>query len=346
MKNILLFIFIGLVACSDNENNPQGNEETTTDWLIPSDEVLDGGPGKDGIPSIDSPNFSKISDINFLEDNDLVVGVVHKGTVKAYPHAILNWHEIVNDEIDDLYLAITYCPLTGTAIIWDRTIDGNVTTFGVSGKLYNTNLMPYDRASDSYWSQIALECVHGNNIGQEATTIHVIETTWATWKKAYPDSDIMNTDTGFSRNYSRFPYNDYITNNDFILFPLDNTDDRLPAKERVLGVLGKETERAYQLSAFKTGKAITDQLDDQDIIIVGSENENYVVAFEKGQLGEIEYVANALPVIAEDDNGNRIQMNGEITRGPLSGTRLSPTRSFIGYWLSFGAFYEEIEIYE
>ncbi|MEM6806653.1 MAG: DUF3179 domain-containing (seleno)protein, partial [Bacteroidota bacterium] len=134
-------------------------EGGSDDWLVPQDEVFDGGPGKDGIPSIDEPRFIDADAANFISENDLVVGYADGNEAKAYPHVILDWHEIVNDETNNFPHAIVYCPLTGSATGWERTIDGKKTTFGVSGLLYNTNIIPYDRETDSNWSQMSLKCV-------------------------------------------------------------------------------------------------------------------------------------------------------------------------------------------
>lgn len=265
MKNLIILLALLLMSC-----NSKDSDEPTTDWLIPSGQVQDGGPGKDGIPSVDDPNFSSVSEITFLASNDLVVGIVQDGIARAYPHNILDWHEIVNDEISDTHFALTYCPLTGTAVAWDRNINGNITTFGVSGKLYNSNLLPYDRATDSYWSQIRLDCVHGDLIETKIGTFPIIETTWATWKAAYPDSEIQNTDTGFSRNYTQYPYGDYRTNHNNLIFPVNPLDERLPSKERVLGILSDNTNRVYPLNLFGDGRVIEDEIDGVEVIVIGS----------------------------------------------------------------------------
>ena len=157
--------------------------------------------------------------------------------VKAYPHPILDWHEIVNDDIQGKKLAITYCPLTGTGIAWNRMLEGSETTFGVSGLLYNTNLMPYDRLTNSTWSQQRLDCVNGQLRGQTAETYTLVETTFETMKKFYPKGLVLNTETGFNRSYGRYPYGDYKINDERLVFPISKEDRRLDLKERTLGVL-------------------------------------------------------------------------------------------------------------
>ncbi len=342
MKYLFLISLTFLLACGSDDSEPIQSK----DWLIPQAQVLDGGPGKDGIPSVDSPNFSSISDIDFLTDTDLVIGMVRNGIAKAYPHPILDWHEIVNDEIAGAKYALTYCPLTGTATAWDRVINGEETTFGVSGKLYNTNLIPYDRLTDSYWSQIRLDCVNGELSGTEIELYPIIETNWRTWKEAFPSSLVQNTDTGFSRNYQSYPYGDYRTNNDNIIFPVTPSDSRLPAKERVLGLLGETVNRVYSIESFTDNMAIEDNFDGKEILVIGSKKDNYVVAYEKSVLENVQALVDELPAIAEDSNGNRIDLSGKIISGPMSGEKLEPVTGFMGYYFSLAAFYPGIEIYE
>ena len=149
LKSINLFTIPLVLFISCNENTPgsnsarngsgtgNGGSSITVDWLIPINEVLDGGPGKDGIPALENPENIGVNDIHFLSDSDLVIGFSSGNQARAYPHKILDWHEIINDEVNGKKLAVTYCPLTGTGIGWKRSIDGQTTTFGVSGLLYN-----------------------------------------------------------------------------------------------------------------------------------------------------------------------------------------------------------------
>ncbi|MEM9937151.1 MAG: DUF3179 domain-containing protein, partial [Bacteroidota bacterium] len=221
---LLLACFVWLPSCNDDTNpgptSGQGGVPTNNSWLIPQELVFDGGPGKDGIPSIDNPAFISVNEVDFLDDNDLIIGFREGDVVRGYPHPILDWHEIVNDEVGNTKIALTYCPLTGTASGWNRVINGTETTFGVSGLLYNTNLIPYDRNTDSNWSQMRLDCVQGTLRGTAVDLLPVLETSWSTWKKLYPTAEVLSTNTGFSRNYSRYPYGDYRTNDNNLIFPV------------------------------------------------------------------------------------------------------------------------------
>lgn len=340
----VLMISLSLTACKKDKN------EKNDIWLIPEDEVLDGGPGKDGIPEITNPNFITVAQASYLQDNDLVIGFVSGNKILAYPHAILDWHEIINDDVNSVSLAITYCPLTGTGIGWNRNVNGSITSFGVSGLLYNSNLIPYDRATNSNWSQMKLQSVNGELIETKVDVIPVIETTWRNWKAMYPNTKVVSTETGYNRNYGSYPYGDYKTNHDKLLFPLDPDDKRLPRKERVHGIIMNEKAKVYQFKHFKDSiRVIHDTFLGKKYVITGSQPDNLIISFEQklsdGTLLTFNPVQNQLPVILKDNEGTTWDIWGKGISGPRAGEQLNPTVSFIGYWLAWGAFYPDTGIY-
>jgi len=189
--------------------------------------VVGGGPGKDGIPSIDDPSFEPVDDVgDRVRDDHPVFGVEVDGVAKAYPQYVLVWHEIANDVVGDTPLAVTYCPLTGTAMAFER---GGV-EFGVSGKLVNTNLVMYDRATDSRWPQVAATAIRGDLQGQSLREHPVTWTTWQAWRDAHPDGQVLTEDTGNVRDYGRDPYGDYnpkrgyYQSDDFLFAPIRESD--------------------------------------------------------------------------------------------------------------------------
>ena len=332
-------------SCKDDDPEVEG------DWLLPKNDIKDGGPGKDGIPSLVNPNFVPLGQIDYLDDSDLVLGFRVNDEIKAYPHNILDWHEIINDRVDGTMVAVTYCPLTGTGIGWNRVINGDETTFGVSGLLFNSNLIPYDRNTDSNWSQMRLECVNGPLSGMVTENYTLLETSWGTWKELYPNSLAVSEETGFSRNYESYPYGDYRTNNDNILFPVDNDDTRLPRKERVLGVIVDQEQKAYSTNLFdETVSIIEDQVSNQELIIVGNRTKNFIAVFhrmaEDGTLLEFTPVQDELPVILSDSEGNKWDIFGMATEGPRMGERLSQPTAMMSFWFAWGAFYPGSAIYE
>lgn len=324
-------------------------EEADSEWLIPNDEVFDGGPGKDGIPSVDNPKFLDISEIDFLDDNDLVVGFKSGTEAKAYPHEILDWHEIVNDKTNNIAYSVVYCPLTGSATGWNRVVDGKETTFGVSGLLYNTNIIPYDRKTNSNWSQMSLKCVNGKLSGKEPENYMLIETTWKTWKELYPDSKILSEDTGFNRRYGVYPYNSYRTNNDLFFFPVSNRDNRLPSKDRVFGMVINEKAKAFPFSNFSTGlTVIEDEVGGIPVVIAGDKDRNFVVGFERmtqdGTLLSFTEAELDGTQIMMDTEGNTWDLFGYAVSGPRQGQRLTSPTGFIAYWFAWGTFFPEIEL--
>ncbi len=328
-----------------------GQGTLDSDWLLPTNAVFDGGPGKDGIPAVDAPVFSSAEEIQFMDEGDLIIGIREGEEIKGYPHLIMDWHEIVNDRVGDESVAITYCPLTGTAIGWDRFIGGQETTFGVSGLLYNNNLIPFDRATDSNWSQMLLKSVNGDLIGQGVETYSLLETTWATWKKMFPGSKVMNLNTGFSRQYGVYPYGDYRTNNDFLLFPLTQDDTRFPRKERGMGVIVDEVARYYRFQDFSNQRIVLkeDRINGIDLLIVGSSSENFLVAFEiplRSEIVSFEAIQEGGQVVFQDNIGNEYDVFGYVIRGPNAGFRLGQPPHFIGYWFSWGAFYPDVTVYQ
>ncbi|HFA47641.1 MAG TPA: DUF3179 domain-containing protein [Bacteroidetes bacterium] len=337
-----LFMFL-FSACFSNGGDG-GN------WIIPKDQVFDGGPGKDGIPSIDSPEFGTIADNDIWAASDKIIAIKVGDEIRGYPHPILDWHEITNDEINGLPIALTYCPLTGTASAWKREFNGTKTTFGVSGLLYNANLMPYDRATDSRWSQLLLSSVEGKNVGLKIETYPVLETKWETFKALFPDAKVMTTNTGFSRNYERYPYGDYRTNNNNLLFPIAKDDDRLPRKERGLAVIINEKAKFYRFDSFAGGDLVVkeDVFESTDLVVFGSQNKNFMVAFnarmEDGTKLEFSVSGTDAGTVT-DNEGNIWNLFGEAVSGPRAGTKLPSIDNLIGYWFSFGAFYPGLQIY-
>jgi hypothetical protein len=332
----------------NNGSGMPGEEGTSAEWLIPENEVRDGGPGKDGIPAIDNPKFIRVNEVNFLNDNDLVLGYADGNEVRAYPHKILDWHEIVNDDTPNHSIAVIYCPLTGTGIGWDRMFGDNKTTFGVSGLLYNSNIIPYDRATDSNWSQLLLKSVNGNLKGTQPIIHNLVETTWKTWKTMYPNSKVLSLSTSFNRNYGNYPYGSYKTNGT-LLFPVSNSDSRVSLKERVLAVIDNEKAKAFRFSQLDANEdLISTSFNNKNLVIAGSKSANLMVAFNTkladGTVLEFQKTNSPLPALLDDDEGNTWDVFGKAIAGPREGQKLFPVPQMMGYWFSFAAFYPDIEL--
>lgn len=235
--------------------NPAGfNGFDVSNASIATDAILRGGPPKDGIPAIDRPKFVG-ADQAGLGDSDRVLGVALKGEARAYPVRILNWHEIVNDRLGDRAVAITYCPLCGTGMAFDAMIgqgpahDRRAASFGVSGLLYNSDVLLYDRATQSLWSQILRTAVSGPMKGTRLEAVPLSHTSWADWRRRHPQTRVLSTDTGFVRDYGRDPYAGY-ENMQRLMFDVEHRDDRFPLKEWVLGVEVEASYKAYPFSVL------------------------------------------------------------------------------------------------
>jgi hypothetical protein len=290
----------------------------------------------------------------------MVIGLQIGNEIKVYPHQIMDWHEIVNDRVGDKAVALTFCPLTGTALAWNREINGNVTEFGVSGLLFRNNLIPYDRNSDSYWSQMQVRSVAGPLSSSQTETFQVVETRWETWKKLYPDAQVLTTDTGFSRNYSGFTYgSDYSTNHDRIIFPIRNRNNALQNKTRVHGLLPEEgaepseySPLVFPINRFSEGiEVIQESFDGREIVVVGSSGHDFAAAFSRlspeGTLLEFEAVSDdQLPVVMRDSEGNLWDLFGNAVSGPRQGERLTALKSYTGYWFGWADFFPDLRIHE
>lgn len=333
---------------SDGVITPPPLTNSNPDWLVPKNQILDGGPGIDGIPSIDEPLFSTQSFDNtgFLQGSDLVLMIKQQNEVRAYPHPVLDWHEIVNDDLDTLSLAINYCPLTGTGIGWNRKINGVKSTFGVSGLLYNSNLMPYDRGSESIWSQMKLQCVNGRLIGQSPQTISLIETTTSTWQKMYPKSKILTGGKGRTRPYGTYPYGDFKVNQDRLLFPVDNpSDNRFPKKERLLGIIHQGDVKVVPFKSFPAkGIGLTLRIvGAEPSVVIGSNEFNFICAYFSND-PSLEAVQNRLPIVMKDSRNNFYDIFGQIVEGPNQGTQLKAPTFMMGYWFAWAAFYPDLDL--
>lgn len=227
---------------------------------IPVAEILPGGPPRDGIPALDKPEFLEADAATFLQNEDRVLGIFRNGIAKAYPIGILNWHEIVNDSFAGEGIVVTFCPLCGTGMAFEARIDGRTRSFGVSGLLYNSDVLLYDRESESLWSQIARRAVSGEMLGTSLTMVAVAHTSWADWRSRYPQTLVLSTRTGYSRDYTRNPYDGYEVS-EATYFPVANKNNRYHPKELVLGLEIDGVFKAYPfVELAKTGGSFRDQV--------------------------------------------------------------------------------------
>ena len=227
-------------------------------------DLLQGCFGKDCIPSIDNPTFESAQEADtWLAPDDRIFALDFNGVVRAYPQRIMNWHEIVNDEVNGAPIAITFCPLCGSALAFERTVDGVITEFGVSGKLHNSDLVMYDRYEGNLWQQITGEAIIGPAArrNEELTKVPIITVPWSQWKTEHPDTQVLSRNTGYTRNYDQYPYGTY-EENDELIFGVKGLDTSLQIKTPVYGIEVDGLSKAYPEAVFDEDKAISDQLGD------------------------------------------------------------------------------------
>jgi len=279
------------------------NDFQIKDPLIPIDQIQHGGPPRDGIPSIDKPVFITAQEVDFLKSSDRVLGIELNNIKKAYPISILNWHEIINDRFDHQHLVISYCPLCGTGMAFKS----DFSNFGVSGLLYNSDMLLYDRKTNSLWSQIMGLAISGPLKGEQLTPLAIEHTSWEDWSTRHPDTKVLSRKTGFDRNYSIKPYGQYETNT-AIYFSLSNHSRRYHPKEKVIGVHIAGKYKAYPFV----------ELDKSSSNIISD------------QLGT---------------TGFRVEFNAEHRTGVVKLATGEIIPSLISYWFAWYAFHPETEIY-
>ncbi len=240
-------------------------------YLVHPSKIRGGGPPKDGIPSIDEPTYVSVDEADeWIADDELVLAIDYEGVTRAYPLQVMVWHEIVNDEIAGDPLLVTYCPLCGSGIAFERTIAGQAIEFGTSGKLYNSNLVMYDRKTDTYWSQIDGRAMVGSLAGRQLTPVSIDIVSWGDWKAANTGSEVLDRDTGYSRDYGRDPYGSYYED-DALLFPVEERDDRVHPKTVVHGIEVDGTYTAYKDEDVKELGVIEDTVADVPLRIEADE---------------------------------------------------------------------------
>ncbi len=277
-----------------------------SDALVPVAEIHGGGPAKDGIPALDHPAFIAADQVGFLKAEDRVLGLKRHGVAKAYPIAILNWHEVINDRFAAEPVVITFCPLCGTGMGFLATIDGRALDFGVSGLLYNSDVLLYDRQTQSLWSQLMTTAITGSMKGRQLTALPVMHTAWADWRRRHPQTLVLSPDTGHPRDYGRDPYAGY-AQSEQVMFPLRFNNRRLHPKESVIGVERDGRFKAYPFSALeKSGTSFSDRIGDYPVRI------DYNAAHRSGRVF--------------DASGQEIP-------------------SVIGFWFAWFAFHPQTEVY-
>jgi len=311
--------------------------------IIPLDKIRGGGPPKDGIPSIDNPVFANVEGSHFMSDSDTVIGLEINGDAKAYPIFILVWHEIINDNVGGIPVAVTYCPLCYTNQVFERIIDGQEVEFGTSGKLYNSNLLMYDRLTESYWSQALGMAVKGELSGYQLNLIPFDVITWGDWKILHPDTLVLTTDTGYSRSYATDPYGNYYTE-PRIMFPVEHSDDRMHPKEIILGFNQDGIYKAYKQNDVESNIIINDSIGETPLMLISLFSDNSR-AFERtldDQVLDFVHIDNK---IIDTQTNSEWNYDGLAISGEYEGKQLERIPIEPGFWFAWVAFHPETLVY-
>lgn len=295
------------------------------------DESLSGGPPRDGIPSIDEPRFETADQADgWLENGSRVIGLYRNGEARAYPQSLLVWHEIVNDTVAGDAIAITYCPLTGSALGFERGTD----ELGVSGRLVNSNLIMYNRATDTYWPQILATGIHGPQKGQGLKEVRVVWTDWESWKKRHPETKVLSRRTGFARNYRRDGYGSYTPPSGYYagggtLFPVFAKNDRFPTKHEILGFRTANEAVAIDPAALAKAGHLRHK----------GKNADFLIVHDPGLgTGWVYRAASGGLPSDEDLAGLTFSAKGPTGKA-LAG--LQPVNAFEAMWFAWYAFYPD-----
>jgi hypothetical protein len=330
-----------------------------TNWnrhIVDYDEILSGGPPRDGIPSIDDPQFVSIDEAaDWLADNEPVIALEIEGEARAYPLQILTWHEIANDTVGDIPVAVTFCPLCNSALVFDRRVDGETLEFGVSGLLRNSDLIMYDRTTETLWQQFTGEAIIGDLVGEQLEFVPSGLVSFAEFREAYPEGMVQSRETGFSRSYGQNPYAGYdrIGQNPFLF--TGELDGRLPAMERVVTVNlpDENIDVAYPLSLLSEMGVIHDNQGGQDIVVFHTEGTSSALGaatiadaedvgatgvFDPNLNGQMLTFTKTDGVITDEETGSTWNVLGQATAGELAGEALTPIVHGNHFWFSWVAF--------
>ncbi|HEU5321707.1 MAG TPA: DUF3179 domain-containing protein [Methylomirabilota bacterium] len=333
----------------------------TSKSLVPVEEIVPGGPPPDGIPAIDRPAFVSPAAAAWLSEREPVLALRIGDDARAYPLQILTWHEIVNDVVGGVPVAVTFCPLCNSAIVFDRLVDGVILDFGTSGRLYRSDLVMYDRQTHSLWAQMEGRAIVGARAGERLRLLPANTVAFGEWRAAHPQGRVLSRETGFERRYGVNPYEHYDEPGLAPFLYRGRLDPRRPPKERVVGVRLGEAARAYPWSALARQPVVHDRL----------AGERLVIFYRAGTLSALGHAAMRQardvgatgvfsPVVEgraltfqavahgfrDRETGTTWSLLGHAVRGPLAGRRLRAIPHVDAFWFAWAAFHPGTSLHD
>jgi hypothetical protein len=347
------------------EEPPASEREFKTDFSkhsVPYREILSGGPPKDGIPAIDNPKFVSVAEADaWLKPNEPVVLFDAGGAARAYPIQILIWHEIVNDTVGGVPITVTFCPLCNTAIAFERTVNGRVLDFGTTGRLRFSNLIMYDRQTETWWQQATGTAIAGELTGTQQVFRPAAIIAWSDFKAAHPSGQVLSRDTGFQRAYGQNPYTGYDdVNSSPFLYQGPQTPGTLPAVARVLTVDQGGEAVAYPYDVLQKIRVVNDTVGGTDVVVLwapgtasalddstvaGGRDVGAANVYVRMLNGQRLTFARAGDRIVDTETGSTWNVLGQAIDGKLTGKQLDPAVSVNHFWFSWAAFKSETRVY-
>jgi hypothetical protein len=332
----------------DDPNNPAFPSP-----LVDLDDIVSGGPPPDGIPAIDEPAFLSPGDVTTLEDGEPVVAFELAGDAQAYPLEVLMWHEIVNDTVAGVPVAVTYCPLCNTAVVFDRRLGDRVLDFGTSGQLYQSALVMYDRQTESLWAHFTAQSLAGVLAGEELDTYPAQIVSWASWRDTHPDGLVLSRDTGYARDYGTNPYLGYDDVDEQPFLFRGEIDGRLAAMERVVAVGQGQEPVAVRLDPLAEAGVV-------EVTVAGNrltvwhlpgtasalEQADTATGRDVGATGVFRSVLHGRQftftrhgeAFVDDQTGSRWDIFGRAVAGPLAGEQLEAVEHIDTFWFAWAAY--------
>jgi Protein of unknown function (DUF3179) len=328
--------------------------------IVPWEQILSGGPPKDGIPAVDDPTFTDVAAASqYLSPRDPVILFTHNGEVRAYPLAILIWHEIVNDTVGGKPVTITFCPLCNASIVFDRTFDGRVLDFGTTGRLRNSDLIMYDRQTETWWQQFTGQGLIGRYAGERLTFLGSQVISFGDFAQEFPQGNVLQIPK-IDRDYGRNPYVKYDSGEPFLYD--GEVDGRLPATERVVEIEISGTVKAYSFSQLSTMQVINDAVAAQPLVIfhklgtasaldereISQGKDVGSAAVYSRRLGEqvLTFTAQGDGMFQDQETGSTWNLLGKATAGKLVGEQLTGVLAFDHFWFAWSAFYPETGLHK
>ena len=311
---------------------------------------------------IDNVQFVSITEAEeWLEDVEPVIMIERNGDARAYPIQILMWHEIINDEVGGEPVVVTFCPLCNTGIAFERTVNGQVLDFGTTGRLRNSNLIMYDRQTETWWQQATGEGVAGELTSTQLDFLPAAMISWEDFKNAHPEGLVLSRDTGFSRSYGNNPYTGYDDINSSPFLFRGFTPDELPAMARVLTVELEGEAVAYPNEILKDVHVVNDTISETDVVVIwqagtASALDEFLIV-TSSDVGSANVYARELdgvPLtffydgskIIDEQTGSEWNVLGQAVSGELAGKQLAPIVAVNHFWFSWAAFMPETRIYQ